>query len=957
MGTYNTAVNTGIVLNDATLQNPVTVTASGIITNTNTAGGDAVNGDNSAAWTLTNYGTISATLTSSNGINFYAGGLVINAAGGLIAGPNAVQIGGTAGTVLNAGTILSTQQYGVRLESGGTVSNLAGTSGSAQIIGGATGVQLLLAGGEVSNGASGSTAATISGSTYGVWSLNGATTVTNYGTIAGTESGILLAAGGSVTNGIGGVVTATNRGIRIGAGGGSVDNTGVIQAGTGGAVSLYNGGAVTNREGGTIAGGSGVYIDGQGSVVNLGSITGGGTSGFGVLFRTGGSVENGSTSVTDALIGSTLRGVQIYDAVGTVTNFATIAASITYASSVSLEAGGLVTNQSSGVIGGGGHGIVIGTISGTVVNFGTVTGTNSNGVVLGAGGTVINYASIHGASYGINVTAGTGIVDNSGTITAAGVGVRLANGTLTNSGSISGGSGTAVRFGGADDRLVLKAGYGFTGGIEGGLGSDTLELDGSLGALTVDYNLLGLGGFETALFGTGNNATLKIANASGTVGVTISGFDATTETIDLTGIGSNGQVTNHDSVNNRVTITGSLGVVTLQLDPSDGTVFATSPDSGGSGTNFTIACFCRGTRIRTPAGETPVEELAIGDRVMTLAGRERPIKWIGRRAYDPQFVRNNRNILPVRVAAGALAAGVPERDLYISPEHALYLGGLFLPARLLVNGVTIRQDGWSGNIEYFHIELDSHQVIFAEGAAAETFVAFGGRGMFHNGVEFAALYPGAEPPEWEPYEALMKTGMAGLPKMRAGLLARAERLGLVGRDPDLHLLIDGSIMHAQSVGSGVHRFAVPAGAGEVRIASRSVVPAETEVDSRDRRRVGVPLRRVVLFGADRRIEIGPDCPALRDGFHTDEGSHRWTDGNAALPAELFPAVPGTLTIEVQLAASELHYPIEIPAVTAACTGAVQAIAADRRRGSRHSSQPAIAMLSRFQAKPLRNAAR
>src|SRR5947207_2031154 len=88
-----------------------------------------------------------------------------------------------------------------------------------------------------------------------------------------------------------------------------------------------------------------------------------------------------------------------------------------------------------------------------------------------------------------------------------------------------------------------------------------------------------------------------------------------------------------------------------------------------------IACYCRGTLILTPAGEVPVEELAIGDRIVALAGEERPIRWIGYRAYDGRFIAGNRQVLPICVTADAIASGVPARDLYLSPEHSLWIDG------------------------------------------------------------------------------------------------------------------------------------------------------------------------------------------------------------------------------------------------------------------------------------------
>jgi hypothetical protein len=165
----------------------------------------------------------------------------------------------------------------------------------------------------------------------------------------------------------------------------------------------------------------------------------------------------------------------------------------------------------------------------------------------------------------------------------------------------------------------------------------------------------------------------------------------------------------------------------------------------------TIACYCRGTRILTDNGEVAIEELAIGDRVVTHGGGSRPIKWIGRRAYDGRLIAGNRQVLPIVVAAGALADGVPHRDLRLSPHHALFLDGVLIPVEHLINGASIVQPEAVEAIEYFHVELDGHDVIFAEGAAAETFVDCDSRGMFHNAGEFAELYPGEVAPRWQFY--------------------------------------------------------------------------------------------------------------------------------------------------------------------------------------------------------------
>jgi hypothetical protein len=133
---------------------------------------------------------------------------------------------------------------------------------------------------------------------------------------------------------------------------------------------------------------------------------------------------------------------------------------------------------------------------------------------------------------------------------------------------------------------------------------------------------------------------------------------------------------------------------------------------------------------------------------MTAAGIPRPIKWIGQRSYAGRFIEGNKDVLPIRVSAGALDDNAPKRDLWLSPHHALYftdaaIGGVLIEAKDLVNGVSIVQSEHVKKVQYFHIELESHDVLIAEGALAESFIDDDSRLMFHNADEYRTLYPEA----------------------------------------------------------------------------------------------------------------------------------------------------------------------------------------------------------------------
>jgi hypothetical protein len=162
---------------------------------------------------------------------------------------------------------------------------------------------------------------------------------------------------------------------------------------------------------------------------------------------------------------------------------------------------------------------------------------------------------------------------------------------------------------------------------------------------------------------------------------------------------------------------------------------------GGHGPN----CFPPGTLILTANGEVPVEDLAGGDLVITANGAL-PVKWIGRKTFRRNASGSwHSSVLPIRVSRFAIDDQTPQRDLYLSQEHALLIDGVLIPVKYLVNGHSIAVDNDAKEaeaIEYFSIELDTHQVIFAEGAAAETFRYTGDNHQitWDNLGDYEALY-------------------------------------------------------------------------------------------------------------------------------------------------------------------------------------------------------------------------
>jgi hypothetical protein len=184
-----------------------------------------------------------------------------------------------------------------------------------------------------------------------------------------------------------------------------------------------------------------------------------------------------------------------------------------------------------------------------------------------------------------------------------------------------------------------------------------------------------------------------------------------------------------------------------------------------------VPCFARGTRLRTPTGWTAVEALAIGDHVLTLHGAARPVRWIGHRDVD---AGRDPKMSPVRVRAHAFGPGLPVRDLLLSPDHALFVDDVLIPVHALLNGRSIVQTGIE-RVTYYHVELETHDVLLAEDLPAESFLDTGNRDAFAGRV--TQLRPNFAAAVWDAagFAPLLVTG-ARVDAVRARLAAPAPRL-------------------------------------------------------------------------------------------------------------------------------------------------------------------------------------
>jgi hypothetical protein len=503
---------------------------------------------------------------------------------------------------------------------------------------------------------------------------------------------------------------------------------------------------------------------------------------------------------------------------------------------------------------------------GSVVNYGTVilTGAAAGDAAAytGAGTLVL------GGTADFTV-AGEALEANNGQIQVGPGGTLIAGtlaqfgGTLLDSGLIeastslyAGGSGIALSGGTVvTQTLVLASTISGNGLLEASTIVDSGLIEASNGRLVVAGSIIASGqvevGSSAALELTGGMAGASVIFGGGAALVTVddvaAGFSGVigmiaTDAVDLVGVapslvtytgGTGGALEVFDTAGNEITFFG------IQVSGAAQPAVAIAADGAG-GTLITLGgdlpCFARGTGLLTPQGYRPVETLRPGDPVITAAGERRPVRWVGWRTLDlgPAAARHAR---PVIVMPNAFGQGKPHKLLRLSPLHCVYADGVLIPVVHLVNHVTILHDHTAPAATYYHVELDRHDILLAEGLECESYLDNGNRGGLYREL-------GRRSPARRAFAPNVTTG-ARLAAVRRRLHEIALAAGFsTAYWPNLRAVAAGQASVPEvSMGEKwrMARFSFPQPVREITLFASAAAPADTDPDSEDRRELGICL--------------------------------------------------------------------------------------------------------------------
>ena len=283
-----------------------------------------------------------------------------------------------------------------------------------------------------------------------------------------------------------------------------------------------------------------------------------------------------------------------------------------------------------------------------------------------------------------------------------------------------------------------------------------------------------------------------------------------------------------------------------------------------------------------------MEDLAVGDLAVTASGAHRSIRWLGHRTVDCTRNPGPRALWPVRVAAHAFGENKPSVDLYLSPGHSVcvtMVSEIPIPIQELVNGSTLAYVPMD-SVTYWHVELDSHDLLLANNLPAESFLEMGSNRACLDDAVAADL----------PMEVLARTHADFCrPFVDGGLMLAVAREQLACRAAELGWVEDRTVTIVAEVDSrrlaplvrdGEAIFALPAGAAAVTLHTDLTSPAL--LGGADPRALGIAVYTLELVGADGEVrQLNLDAEDLAPYFHAGERAdalhYRWSAGDIAIP--------------------------------------------------------------------------
>ncbi|CAK7192922.1 hypothetical protein COMNV_01132 [Commensalibacter sp. Nvir] len=302
--------------------------------------------------------------------------------------------------------------------------------------------------------------------------------------------------------------------------------------------------------------------------------------------------------------------------------------------------------------------------------------------------------------------------------------------------------------------------------------------------------------------------------------------------------------------------------------------------------------------ILTPKGNVPIETLQINDEIISYVnGKEeiRPVIWAGWKdvTVRPDYPDDQAGY-PICILKDAIADNVPYKDMWITAEHCLFLNGKFVPARMLVNTVSIFYDHSITSYAYYHIETEKHAIIMADGVLTESYLDTGNRSAFHSPHKDMPTFIHNRKLTWEHNAAAsLEIARAFVEPIFSSILSRASNLSkknkayplyILTTDSAFHLITNtGVVLYPTSIKKPFYTFSLPDQTSSVHLVSRSSRPFDTIGPFvNDRRYLGVLIGKIYLRQFHKTIDINRHFEEKTlHGWHTNESNtHRWTDGNA-----------------------------------------------------------------------------